>query len=66
MEIAKQTGQPMPGRKLGKDVLEEFMMVAAGMAVRYQPAPPGRPKKPGQNESAPGDRQGAGGASPLR
>jgi hypothetical protein len=51
MEIAAMQGKPMPGRKLGKDVLEEFMMVAAGMAARYRPAPPGQPKKPGQNEA---------------
>jgi hypothetical protein len=27
------------------------MMVARGMAARYQPAPPGQPRKPHQNET---------------
>jgi hypothetical protein len=51
MEIAKLTGQPMPARKLGKEVLEEFMMIGRGLAAKYQPAQPGQPKKPAQNES---------------
>src|SRR5512147_1620061 len=29
------------GVKLGKEVLEEFMMLFAGMAAAYQPLPPG-------------------------
>jgi hypothetical protein len=29
------------GRKLGKDVLDEFMHLFAGMAATYQPMPPG-------------------------
>jgi hypothetical protein len=29
------------GKKLAKDVLEEFMMLTAGMAAVYQPLPPG-------------------------
>ena len=29
------------GKKLGKDVLEEFMYLFAGMAAAYQPLPPG-------------------------
>jgi hypothetical protein len=45
MEIAKLTGQPMPGRKLAKDVLEEFMMIGRSMAGRYQPAAVGQPAK---------------------
>jgi hypothetical protein len=50
-EVLPALGRPLPGKKLGKEVLEEFMMVAAGMAARYQPAPLGQPKKPGQNET---------------
>jgi hypothetical protein len=29
---------PMPGRKLGKEVLSDLMAVFAGIAVQYQPA----------------------------
>jgi probable HAF family extracellular repeat protein len=50
-EVLPALGRPPPGKKLGKEVLEEFMMVARGMAAKYQPAPPGQPKKPGQNET---------------
>ena len=39
-EVLPALGRPLPGKKLGKEVLEEFMMVAKGMAARYQPAPP--------------------------
>jgi hypothetical protein len=38
MEIAAMQGKPMPGRKLAKEVLEEFMMIGRSMAARYQPA----------------------------
>ena len=31
------------GKKLGKDVLEEFMHLFAGMAVAHQPLPAGTP-----------------------
>src|SRR5690349_21563499 len=37
-------------KKLGKDVLEEFMAVFAGMAAAYQPAPPSVEARPGQDE----------------
>lgn len=49
MEIARIEAEnamapPVPGqprKKLGKDVLEEFMMLFAGMAATYQPLPDG-------------------------
>jgi hypothetical protein len=44
-------GRPAPGKQLSKDILEEFMMVARGMAARYQPALPGQPRNPYQNET---------------
>lgn len=31
------------GKKLAKDVLEDFMFLFAGMAAAYQPLPPGSP-----------------------
>lgn len=31
------------GKKLAKEVLEDFMHLTAGMAAHYQPAPPGHP-----------------------
>lgn len=31
------------GKKLAKDVLDEFMMLFAGMAAHHQPIPPGQP-----------------------
>lgn len=34
------------GRKLAKDVLDEFMHLFAGMAAHYQPLPPGVPVPP--------------------
>ena len=37
-------------RKLGKEVLDDFMHLFAGMAAYYQPAPPGAPPRPQQNE----------------
>jgi hypothetical protein len=50
-EVLPALGRPLPGKKLGKEILEEFMMVARGMAAKYQPAPPGQPKQPHQNET---------------
>jgi hypothetical protein len=60
-EVLPALGRPLPGKKLGKEVFEEFMVIARRMAARYQPAAPGQPKKPGQNEAKflrrhPGDR----------
>lgn len=37
------------GKKLAKDVLEEFMLLFAGMAASYQPWPVGLGKNPGEN-----------------
>lgn len=37
------------GKKLGKEVLEEFMHLFAGMAAQYQPLPEGMPIPPGRN-----------------
>lgn len=31
------------GKKLAKDVLDEFMLLFAGMAAHHQPIPPGQP-----------------------
>lgn len=36
------------GKKLAKDVLEEFMMLFAGMAAQAQPMPDGMPVPPGR------------------
>jgi len=36
------------GKKLAKDVLEEFMMLFAGMAAQSQPIPEGMPVPPGR------------------
>lgn len=36
------------GKKLAKEVLEEFMMLFAGMAATYQPLPPGMPVPAGR------------------
>lgn len=42
-EIAQKTvaDARVAGKKLGKEVLDEFMHLFAGMAAAYQPAPPG-------------------------
>lgn len=37
--------------KPGKQVMQEFMTVFAGMAAAYQPAPPGQPKKQHEDEA---------------
>jgi hypothetical protein len=50
-EVLPAMGRPAPGKRLGKEVLEEFMMIACGMAARYQPAPSGQPRNPHQNET---------------
>jgi hypothetical protein len=50
-EVLPAMGREAPGKKLGKEVLEEFMLVARGMAAKYQPAPPGQPRNPHQNET---------------
>lgn len=47
--IARATLLNTPKKKLGKDVLEEFMFVFAGMAATYQPAPPGHGPNPNQD-----------------
>ncbi len=38
----------MTGRKLAKEVLDDFMQLFAGMAAMYQPLPPGAPTPPGR------------------
>jgi hypothetical protein len=40
------------GKKLAKDVLEDFMHLFAGMAAVYQPTAPGQPPNPHANEAA--------------
>lgn len=49
--IAEQivTRATMEGRKLAKEVLDEFMTVFAGMAATHQPLPPGTPIPPGRH-----------------
>jgi hypothetical protein len=44
--IAARTvaGTKAAGKKLAKEVLEDFMLQTAEMAVHFQPAPPGSPK----------------------
>jgi hypothetical protein len=49
-EVSAAMGRPMPGRKLGKEVLSDLMSAFVGMAVQYQPAPIGQPPKLGQDE----------------
>lgn len=51
-EIAKRQveGAKVSGRKLGKELLDDFAHLFAGMAAAYQPAPPGQPPRPNQNE----------------
>lgn len=48
---AKVAGAKAALTKLGKDVLEEFMMLFRGMAAAYQPAPPGQPARQGADEA---------------
>ena len=43
----------MAGRKLAKEVLDEFMHLFAGMAATTQPFPPGVPIPPGRAPDAP-------------
>ena len=43
------------GKKLAKDVLEEFMHLFAQMALAYQPATPGMVRAPGPKGRAKGD-----------
>ena len=40
----------MSGRKLAKEILDDFMQLFAGMAAHYQPTPPDRPQNPSQDE----------------
>lgn len=48
-EIAARTVMDarVAGKKLAKEVLEEFMFLFAGMAATYQPLPPGTITPPG-------------------
>lgn len=39
-QAAEQANSIKNGKKLAKDVLDEFMMLCAGMAATYQPSPP--------------------------
>jgi hypothetical protein len=39
------------GRKLAKEVLEDFMIVTAGMAAHFQPTPAGSPRNPYADEA---------------
>lgn len=50
-EIARKTvvDARVTGKKLGKDTLEDFMLVFAGMAAYHQPAPPNAPQNPNEN-----------------
>jgi len=49
LEAAKQNAEAKAnGKKLAKEVLEEFMLLFAGMAAAYQPLPPGTPVPPGR------------------
>lgn len=53
-EIAARTmaDATTSGKKLAKEVLEDFMELFAGMAAHYQPAPPGKEHlKPSGNEA---------------
>lgn len=43
---AAEALKPGSGKKLAKEVLEEFMLTFAGMAATYQPMPPGRTDVP--------------------
>jgi hypothetical protein len=45
--LAEQAGKP--GKKLGKEVLDDFMQLFTGLAAFYQPLPPGQ--LPGPNQS---------------
>jgi hypothetical protein len=45
VELERARGRDV---KLGKDVLEEFMMLFAGMAAAHQPLPAGMPPPPGR------------------
>jgi hypothetical protein len=38
-------------KKLGKEILDDFANLFAGMAAYYQPAPDGMPARPNQNEN---------------
>jgi hypothetical protein len=38
------------GKKLAKEVLEDFMLLFGGMAAHHQPTPPGAPNNPNANE----------------
>jgi hypothetical protein len=51
--IAEQTlaRARMEGKKLGKEILEEFMIVFAGRAAHYQPRPPELPPNPNADEA---------------
>jgi hypothetical protein len=40
------------GRKLAKEVLEDFMLLFAGMAAHFQAAPPGTPPNPYADEGS--------------
>jgi hypothetical protein len=47
-QMAERALTQVPGRKMAKEVLDEFMIVFAGMAAAYQPLPPGSQQtKPG-------------------
>jgi len=49
LEAARQNAEAKAnGKKLAKEVLEEFMLLFAGMAAAYQPLPPGTPVPPGR------------------
>jgi hypothetical protein len=47
-EIAARTvaDARLSGKKLAKEVLEEFMLLFGGMAAHHQPTPPNRPSNP--------------------
>ncbi len=53
-EIAKRTVADARhhGKKLAKEVLEDFMFLFAGMAAHHQPAPPTGPSNPNENRAS--------------
>ena len=50
MQAREQHQHIQAGKKLAKEVLEEFMLLCAGMASTYQPTAPGTPPNPNYDE----------------
>jgi hypothetical protein len=51
--IAARTvaGAKLAAKKLAKEVLEDFMLLFAGMAAHHQPTPPGHPQNPHESKT---------------